>query len=290
VKQLVVAFGGTLAAIILWVLLFDGLGATTQVVLACLVIATMIFAVRRWPSIVVSRAVPDVASDVVGVVSGVASDAAPDVATNITSLRAKLDGHQLFVACIAALVAIKSVDVVKNLASHHQAMNRSYDRLALVNTYGAFGSVGMVRHELVIEGTRDADPATARWSAYELPCKPGDLARRPCVLGPYHRRLDWLIWFAAMPDEPRHSWVIHLVWKLLDGDREIRKLVAGDPFDGAAPRYVRIRRFVYHLEPYSSPGWWTRDHEELWLPPIALDTPGLRETLERYGMPSPSLH
>jgi len=84
--------------------------------------------------------------------------------------------------------------------------------------------------------------------------------------------------------------VLHVVWKLLDGDKEIRKLLAVDPFDGAAPRYVRIRRFVYHLEPYGSATWWTRDHEELWLPPISLDSPGLRETLEEYGMPSPSLH
>jgi hypothetical protein len=199
-------------------------------------------------------------------------------------------GHRIFVTCMAVLVAIKSVPVVGNLASHHQAMNRSYDRLALVNTYGAFGSVGMERHELVIEGTRDADPATARWSAYELPCKPGDLARRPCLLGPYHLRLDWLIWFAAMNDQPRDPWVLHLVWKLLDGDRSIRQLLAVDPFDGAAPRYVRIRRFQYHLEPYGSATWWTRDHEEPWLPPVSLETPGLRESLERYGMPSPSLH
>src|SRR5204863_9254712 len=109
---------------------------------------------------------------------------------------------------------------------------RSYDRLELVNTSGAFGSVTMERHELVIEGTRDADPRTAAWSAYELPCKPGDLARRPCVLGPYHRRLDWLIWFSAMSDEPSDAWIVHLVYKLLDGDRSIRALLAHDPFAG----------------------------------------------------------
>jgi hypothetical protein len=198
-------------------------------------------------------------------------------------------GHRIFVGCVAVLVAVKSVPVIANLASHHQAMNQSYDRLALVNTYGAFGSVGMVRHELVIEGTLDADPATARWSAYELPCKPGDLARRPCLLGPYHLRLDWLIWFAAMSDEPRDPWVLHLVWKLLDGDREIRELLASDPFDGRAPRFVRIRRFVYHLEPVGSPAWWRRDSEELWLPPIEQGSEALRRALAPYGMPSPSL-
>ena len=198
-------------------------------------------------------------------------------------------GHRIFVGCMAALIALKSLDVIANLASRDQAMNRSYDRLALVNSYGAFGSVDMVRHELVIEGTRDPDPATARWSAYELPCKPGDLERRPCILGPYHRRLDWLIWFAAMQDQPRDPWLIHLVWKLLDGDRSIRTLLATDPFDGAPPRFVRIRRFVYHLQPYAMPHWWSRDHEELWLPPVALDTPGLAETLAHYGMPSPSV-
>jgi hypothetical protein len=255
-RQLRVAFGAALVTIIVWRLLLDGLGATTQVALACIVIAAAIALVWRRPALVASPG-------------------------------ARLDGHHLLVACLAALVAFKSVPVVANLVSRQQAMNRTYDRLALVNTYGAFGSVGMVRNEIILEGTRDPDPETARWSAYELPCKPGDLARRPCVLGPYHLRLDWLIWFAAMHDEPRDPWVLHVVWKLLDGDRSIRRLLAVDPFDGAAPTWVRIRRFVYHLEPYSSSTWWTRDSEQLWLRPLTLETPGLRETLERFGMPSP---
>ena len=110
------------------------------------------------------------------------------------------------------------------------------------------------------------------------------------MLGPYHRRLDWLIWFAAMEDQPREPWVIHLVWKLLDGDREIRALLAVDPFAGAAPRYVRIRRFAYRFAPADRADWWIRDQEALLLPPVALDSPGFRDALAPYGMPSPSLH
>ncbi len=248
-----VVFGAALVAVMVWTPMLGELPATAQVVVAVVLVTAALVATPR------SR----------------------DLGWPITRQHAA-------VAMFAALVAMKSCDVIENLASSHQAMNKSFDVVSLVNTYGAFGSVGKVRHELVIEGTLDADPQHATWRAYELPCKPGDLARRPCVLGPYHRRLDWVIWFAAMQDEINDAWLLHLVYKLLDGDREIRKLLE-DPFDGVAPRWVRIRRFVYHLEGYGADDWWSRDHEELWLPPIAHDNPELLRILAQFGWPSPSL-
>ncbi|MGE0868389.1 MAG: lipase maturation factor family protein [Kofleriaceae bacterium] len=256
-QQLLIGFAIAFLVILLWDPVFGSLSARTEVVIGCALIASFAVIVR-WQRHRVAA-------------SGV------------------LDGHQLAAGCFAALVAIASVPVIANLASSNQAMNRPYDRLALVNTYGAFGSVGDVRHELIIEGTLDADPQTVSWRAYELPCKPGDLERQPCILGPYHRRLDWLIWFAAMNDEPRTPWVFHLVWKLLEGDRSIRELLAIDPFDGERPVWVRIRRFVYHLEPPGSLTRWRRDHEQPWLGPLSLNAPGFREALERRGWPSPSL-
>jgi hypothetical protein len=163
-------------------------------------------------------------------------------------------------------------------------MNRDFDRLSLVNTYGAFGSVGDTRYEIIIEGADVETPTESDWKAYELPCKPGDVNRRPCLLGPYHLRLDWLIWFSAMEEKPSDAWLVHLAWKLLDGDPTIRTLLAVDPFHGKAPKWIRMRRFIYKLEPYSADAWWSRTLVDgQWLPPINKDTPGLREVLEQYG-------
>jgi hypothetical protein len=69
-----------------------------------------------------------------------------------------------------------------------------------------------------------------QWLPYELPCKPGDPARRPCVISPYHYRLDWQMWFAAMSIVGREPWVVHLVAKLLRGDRDVKahRVVTGE--------------------------------------------------------------
>ena len=54
-----------------------------------------------------------------------------------------------------ALVAVLSYRPGRNLISSHQAMNASFDKLHLVNTYGAFGHVTRARSEIVLEGTDD---------------------------------------------------------------------------------------------------------------------------------------
>ena len=93
-----------------------------------------------------------------------------------------------------------------------------------------------------------------------------------------------------MYEKPHDPWLIHLAWKLLDGDRTVHELLI-DPFHGTPPKWVRIRRYLYHLQPYSAPTWWTRELVDGdWLPPINKDSDGLSETLARYGWPSPSTH
>ena len=121
---------------------------------------------------------------------------------------------------------------VLNMLSGAQIMNTSFTRLPLVNTYGAFGSVGRERAQLVFEGTTDETmtPETT-WLAYAFKCQPGDPARRPCWMSPYHHRLDWLLWFAAMGSPRDYPWAVHLVWKLLVGRSGRRSgSSASDPF------------------------------------------------------------
>src|SRR5207249_3901954 len=94
------------------------------------------------------------------------------------------------VAELVVLVAVLSIDPVRNLLSERQMMNTAFNRLELVNTYGAFGSVGRLRPEIVFEGTSDATITDATvWREYEFKCKPGDVMRRPCVVAPYQERI-----------------------------------------------------------------------------------------------------
>jgi hypothetical protein len=100
-------------------------------------------------------------------------------------------------------------------------------------------------------------------------------------MSPYHRRLDWLLWFAAMGSPGRYPWAVHLVAKLLDGDPGALSLLDGDPFAGARPRYVRVELYQYRLARPGAPVWWERTLLGSWLPPLSRDDPGLQAFLQR---------
>ncbi|MFQ5876667.1 MAG: lipase maturation factor family protein [Acidobacteriota bacterium] len=190
------------------------------------------------------------------------------------------------VALLTVLVAVLSLNPLGNLLSSRQMMNTSFDPLHLVNTYGAFGSVGRERREIVFEGTDEPVPAArARWREYEFKCKPGNPYRRPCVITPYHYRLDWQIWFAAMSTPERYPWTLHFVWKLLHNDPGALGLLAGNPFPGSPPRFVRAVLYRYRFAPPGDPGgaWWRRERIAIWIPPVSADDARLRRLLAAYG-------
>jgi hypothetical protein len=186
---------------------------------------------------------------------------------------------------LGIVIGLLSLNPVVNLLSPRQAMNASFDPFGLVNTYGAFGSVGRARHEVVIEGTLSPAPdETAAWREYEFPCKPGNVHRAPCLVTPYHYRLDWQLWFAALSDYEREPWIVHLVEKLLEGDRAIEPLIAVDPFPDRPPRYVRVLYYRYTFAPLGERGvYWHRELVGEYLRPVSLEHPGFRRFLSNYG-------
>ena len=181
---------------------------------------------------------------------------------------------------LSILVAYLSVAPALNLASGRQLMNYSYDPLDLVNTYGAFGTVGRERPEIVFEGTDDAFiTGDTRWKEYEFKAKPGDPNRRPAIIAPYQCRIDWQIWFAAMASPAQYPWTLHFVWKLLRNDGGTLSLIANNPFPSAPPHYVRARLYRYQFAPLGEKAWWKREPIGEWLPALSIDDPQFRRIL-----------
>ncbi|NWF24776.1 lipase maturation factor family protein [Streptomyces sp. PKU-EA00015] len=171
--------------------------------------------------------------------------------------------YAVLVLTVAAGLLALSYRPVRNLLSRRQAMNRSYDSLHLVNSYGAFGTVGRVRYEIVVEGTdeRVAHEGTV-WREYGFKGKPGDVRRLPRQFAPYHLRLDWMMWFAALSPAYARSWFLPFVERLLDGDRDTLRLLAHNPFPDAPPVQVRARLYHYRFTTWQewrrTGAWWHR--------------------------------
>ncbi|WP_062984440.1 lipase maturation factor family protein [Nocardia anaemiae] len=180
----------------------------------------------------------------------------------------------LVLAC-TVLVVLLSYWPARNLVSRQQRMNASFNPLHLVNTYGAFGSIGRTREEVVFEGTDEAEITDRTvWREYEFKGKPGDPRRWPRQWAPYHLRLDWLMWFAAISPSYARGWLLGFVERLLRNDPATLRLLRRCPFPDAPPRYVRARIYLYRFATRAE----LRHEHILWhrtllgeyLPPMAL--------------------
>jgi len=145
-----------------------------------------------------------------------------------------------------------------------------FHRLHVVSSYGLFRSMTKDRPEIVVEGSDDG----TEWKAYEFKYKPGDLSRRPAFVAPHQPRLDWQMWFAALSSPLHDRWFSSFVHRLLEGSQPVLGLLAKDPFEGKAPRYVRALRYDYHFtspeEGRSTGNWWKRTPRDVYLRPVSL--------------------
>jgi hypothetical protein len=192
----------------------------------------------------------------------------------------------ILIYLVSAATVLLSVQPVLNLFSKNQIMNYSYNRFHLVNTYGAFGSVGRERYEIVMEGASDRviTPAT-EWKEYGFKGKPGDPKRMPPQIAPYHLRLDWLIWFLPFSVVVTGSgirvrgydvWFLRCIQKLLTGDRAILRLMGKNPFAEVPPTFIRALFYRYRYTDWETKrqtgAWWTREPLGTYLDPISLES------------------
>jgi Lipase maturation factor len=185
--------------------------------------------------------------------------------------------HHALVIAVTAVVAVRSWRPARNLLSRRQLMNSSFDPLHLVNTYGAFGSITRERREIVFEATLDEVPGPdADWRPYECKAKPGDPMRRPPQVAPYHLRLDWLMWFAAISPSYADEWMRPLLRRLLDADPDTLRLFRSAPFGSERPAFVRATlyryRFTDRRERRATGAWWTRTRIGELVAPTRLET------------------
>ncbi|SPM39110.1 hypothetical protein MNAB215_1292 [Mycobacterium numidiamassiliense] len=164
---------------------------------------------------------------------------------------------------------------LRNMLSARQRMNMSFNPFHLVNTYGAFGSIGRIRREVVIEGTESSTiTGQTVWKEYEFKGKPGALRRLPRQWAPYHLRLDWLMWFAAISPDYAQPWLRPFLQRLLRNDRSTLRLLRHNPFPASPPLYVRARLYQYRFttaaELRRDRAWWHRTLVGEYLPPMAL--------------------
>lgn len=183
-------------------------------------------------------------------------------------------GRWAFAISFSGLIIYLSIQPALNLVSRQQAMNTSYDQWHLINSYGAFGSIGKVRGQIVMLGTQDEviTPTTV-WREYQFKCSPGDVTRRPCVITPYHYHLDWQIWFSGMRPKIEEEWLLRLAQRLLENDPVIRDMIGEHPFGADAPKYIKMDLYRYQFTGFPAwpEKWWRRELIGEYMPPVRLN-------------------
>jgi hypothetical protein len=183
--------------------------------------------------------------------------------------------QRIAVYVLTVVVALLSIAPTMNMLSSQQVMNTAFNSLQIVNTYGAFGSITRDRYEIAIEGT-DEENVTDKtvWREYEFKGKPGDPSRPPAQIAPYHLRLDWLMWFAAMSSAQDYPWFPQLLLKLLEGDRNVLGLLRSNPFPDRPPHWIRAQLYLYRFtspeERRSTRRWWNRQVVAPYFPAVRL--------------------
>ena len=96
-------------------------------------------------------------------------------------------------------------------------------------------------------------------------------------MAPYHLRLGWQLWFAALSSHFRGPWLDRLLVRLLEGERDVTRMARVHPFPDVPPKWVRVMVYDYRYstraERRATGHWWVRTNGRELIRPRRLRTP-----------------
>jgi len=186
----------------------------------------------------------------------------------------------LFVIFVAFNFFMKVIPLLDRTYKPPQVMSHLYEYIRpyyIINGYGLFAWMTTTRPEISIEGSMDGKV----WKEYEFKWKPGDLKKAPAFIAPYHPRLDWQMWFAALGAYQRNPWLISMMLQLIKGSEPVLELLGSNPFPEKAPRYMRAMIYDYRFTDWETKEkdgtWWRKELKGMYTPVLELPIPNKTE-------------
>lgn len=165
--------------------------------------------------------------------------------------------------------------------------NGAVRKYEIVHKYGLFRKMTGVngRPEVVIEGSNSLVDG---WKEYHFSYKPGNVSAPPQFIIPHQPRLDWQLWFAALGNAEQNPWFVSLLNRLLNGEKEVLKLLdqSKNPFPNAPPKYIRAvqYKYLFTTSKDKSSDWWTRSLVGEYYPPVSKGQKNIKEFLLKYNI------
>lgn len=148
------------------------------------------------------------------------------------------------------------------------------DPFRIANRYGLFAVMTRGRYEIEFQGSTDGQ----NWIAYPFRYKPQALDKPPRIYAPYQPRFDWNLWFASLGSWRDYPIVANTEVRLLENDKDVLALFAGNPFDREPPKRIRTVFWQYWFttiaEKRATGFWWRRQELGLYGPTLERGTDG----------------
>ncbi len=158
----------------------------------------------------------------------------------------------------------------------------------IANQYGLFAVMTPARFEIEFQGSNDS----RNWTAYPLRYKPQDPSKPPRIYAPYQPRFDWNLWFASLSSWRQNPLVPNTEIRLLENDKDVLALFAGNPFPQSPPKQVRAVVWQYWFtsmaEKRTTGMWWKRKFLGLYAPALQQGPDGRIEVMEMPDSGTPN--